>query len=148
MTSVSPVTPPTFYCGEEGKVMWSATASAVAAVTAVRSWSMRVEKDPIEITTQGDTHRKFVGGLVSGSGSCELLFTGSGDETKDLLDSALEDNEEVSGKMELYLHTHPSKSKKLTFDVLVTSGDYGVKVGELQVVNITFKATGTITGAF
>jgi hypothetical protein len=43
---------------------------------------MTVEKESLDTTALGDTYRANVGGLISGSGTCELLYTASsGDET-------------------------------------------------------------------
>ena len=64
--------------GDVGKIMFHNAAGTEADVSGVRSWSLSITKDTLETTNQGDTSKTFVGGLISGEGSCELLYDTAG----------------------------------------------------------------------
>ena len=68
--------------GDVGKIMFNNAAGTEADVGQTRSWSLSVTKDTHETTKQGDTSKTFIGGLISGEGSAELLYnpgeTGAG----------------------------------------------------------------------
>ncbi len=49
-------------------------ATSVNPVLGTRSWSMSITKDTQETTTQGDTFKSFIGGLIEGEGSAELVY--------------------------------------------------------------------------
>jgi hypothetical protein len=65
-----------FYRGQQGTVKFDkdAAGAALGEVAAVRSWSLSVEKEQLEVTDHGDTFRAYVGGLVGGSGTVEMLY--------------------------------------------------------------------------
>jgi hypothetical protein len=64
-----------FFRGQQGTVFFDkAGAGGLSEIAAVRSWSMSVEKESLECTDHGDTYRAYVGGLISGSGSIELMY--------------------------------------------------------------------------
>ena len=57
-----------FFRGEQGTVFFDKTNSAgMLEIAAVRSWSMTVEKDVLETTSQGATHKGNIGGLIAGN---------------------------------------------------------------------------------
>ena len=135
-----------FYRGEQGTIFFDKDASggALSEIAAVRSWSMTVEKDILETTTQGATYKANIGGLVSGSGSMEVMYDapGSGDKL-DLIREANLATDEGNANVELYLDE--TGGKKITGAIVVTSTDYGATVGELEVVTINFTMNGAIT---
>ncbi len=135
-----------FYRGQQGTIKFDkdAAGSALTEIAAVRSWSLSVEKESLEVTDHGDTFRAYVGGLVSGSGSCEVLYDapGAGDKL-DLLNEALTTENPANANFELYLDE--SGDKKMSFAALVTGAEYSATVGEIEVISINFTANGTIT---
>ena len=135
-----------FYRGQQGTIKFDkdAAGAALGEIAAVRSWSLSVEKESLEVTDHGDTFRAYVGGLVSGSGSCEVLYDapGAGDKL-DLIKEALTTEDPANANFELYLDE--SGDKKMSFAALVTSAEYGATVGEIEVISINFTANGTIT---
>ena len=135
-----------FYRGQQGTVKFDKDAGggALSEIAAVRSWSMSIDKEQLEVTDHGDTFRAYVGGLVSGTGSCEVLYDapGSGDKL-DLFNEALTVEDPANANFELYLDE--SGDKKLSFAALVTNAEFGATVGEIEVVTISFTANGTIT---
>ena len=135
-----------FFRGQQGTIKFDkdAAGAALGEIAAVRSWSLSVEKESLEVTDHGDTFRAYVGGLVSGSGSCEVLYDapGAGDKL-DLIKEALTTEDPANANFELYLDE--SGDKKMSFAALVTSAEYSATVGEIEVISINFTANGTIT---
>jgi len=135
-----------FFRGQQGTIKFDKDAggAALTEIAAVRSWSLSVEKESLEVTDHGDTFRAYVGGLVSGSGSCEVLYDapGAGDKL-DLFNEALTTEDPANANFELYLDE--SGDKKMSFAALVTSAEYSATVGEIEVISINFTANGTIT---
>ena len=135
-----------FYRGQQGTIKFDKDAggAALSEIAAVRSWSMSIEKEQLEITDHGDTFRAYVGGLVGGSGSCELLYDApSAGDKLDLIKEVATTSDPANAELELYLDE--TGGKKITFTALVTSAEYGATVGELEVVTVNFTANGTIT---
>ena len=133
-----------FYRGEEGSVKFKNGTGTVGAVASTRSWNFSITKDVLETTAHGATTRAYVGSFIDGSGSVELLYTGStGDETQEFLKDVLVAQDAADAQFELYLST--SGSKKLAFNGLVTGAEFSTSVGDLQVVNISFQMNGALT---
>ena len=134
-----------FYRGQQGTVFFDKAGSGgLSEIAAVRSWSMSVEKESLDTTTQGATYRANVGGLISGSGTIELMYDApaAGDKL-DLLTDANQASDEADAAIELYLDE--TGGKKITGTIVVTSAEYGATVGELQMVTINFVTSGTLT---
>ena len=133
-----------FYRGQQGSVKFDDAGSTAAAITSTRSWSMTVEKESLDTTALGDTYRANVGGLISGSGTCELMYTASSaDETNVFIEHVNTANDAGAALFELYLDT--SGTKKISFDGVITSAEYSATVGEIEVITVNFVANGTIT---
>ena len=144
-----------FFRGEEGLVKFTHDADGtLTAVSGVRSWSLSVEKEAIEITAHADTSRDFTGGLVSGSGTMELLYenTAAGEGKGDLIREAIASSvTEGASIAQVQLFTVDadgsggSGSQKFSFDILITGSEFGATVGELQLVSVSFVTKGNIT---
>ena len=134
-----------FYRGQQGTVFFDKDSSgSITEIAAVRSWSMTVEKDVIETTTQGATYKANIGGLLAGTGSMEVMYDApSAGDKLDLLKDANTATDEGNAFVELYLDE--TGGKKITGSIVISSAEYGATVGELQVVTINFTTTGTIT---
>tara|TARA_R100000005_G_C5002897_1_gene210761 strand:+ start:7765 stop:8187 length:423 start_codon:yes stop_codon:yes gene_type:complete len=135
-----------FYRGQQGTVKFDkdAAGAALGEVAAVRSWSLSVEKEQLEVTDHGDTFRAYVGGLVGGSGTVEMLYDapGSGDKL-DLINEVLTTEDPANANFELYLDE--TGDKKISFAALITSAEYAATVGEIEVISVNFTCNGTIT---
>jgi hypothetical protein len=134
-----------FYRGEQGTVFFDKTSGAgISEIAAVRSWSLTVEKDVLETTTQGATYKANIGGLLAGTGSMEVMYDapGSGDKL-DLIKDANRATDEGTAFVELYLDE--TGGKKITGNIVISSTEYSATVGELEVVTINFTMNGTIT---
>ena len=128
--------------GQEGSVKFKNSDATVAAVAGVQNWSFTEEKETYETTKLGDTAKSFIGGLVSGSGSLEMLYEAPGASTGagELIVEALTTSDAADAKFELYLNA----SQKITFNGIVTSVDFGATTNEVETCSINFQATGAI----
>jgi hypothetical protein len=132
-----------FYRGQEGSVKFDDAGTTAAAITSTRAWTLSVEKEALDTTTLGDTYRANVGGLISGSGTVELLYTASSaDETNVFIERVNTANDDGTALFELYLY---STTKKITFDGVITSAEYSATVGEIEVITCNFVTNGAIT---
>ncbi len=135
-----------FYRGEEGSVSFDDAGSSAAAITSTRSWSLTIDKEVLGTTVMGSTYAGNVGGIVSGSGSVELIYTASsGDETASFVDHINTTNDQGTALFELFLDT--TGTKKVSFDGVVTSAELTATVGEIEVITVNFTTNGTITTA-
>lgn len=133
-----------FYRGQQGSVKFDDAGSSAAAIASTRSWSLTVEKESLDTTALGATYRANVGGLISGSGTCELLYTASSaDETNVFIEHVNTATDQGEALFELYLDT--SGTKKISFDGVITSAEYSATVGEIEVITINFVTNGTIS---
>jgi hypothetical protein len=135
-----------FYRGEEGSVKFKNATGTVGAIASTTGWSLSVSKDTLDCTAHGATSRSYVGSLISGTGSVDFLYTAtSGDETSELLTDILTTEDAGDAQFELFLDT--SGTKKMSFNGIVTSADFGTSVGDLQSISVSFQTTGAITSA-
>ena len=134
-----------FFRGQQGTVKFDKDSSgAVSEVAAIRSWSAGLTKESLSVDAHGDTSHAFIGGMLGGSGSIEVLYDapGSGDKL-DLIKEVVTTDDPANAFVELYLDE--SGGKKITGSVLVTGAEYGASVGELETVSVSFTFNGAPT---
>jgi len=134
-----------FYRGQQGTVKFDKDASGgTSELAAVRSWSASFSKDSLNVSAHGATANAFVGGMIGGSGSVEMLYDApsSGDKL-DLLKEVITATDPANAFVELYLDE--SGGKKIEGSILVTGAEYGAQIGELESVNVSFTFNGAIT---
>jgi hypothetical protein len=134
-----------FFRGEEGSVKFSKDGSeALATVVSTTGWSLDITKDTLECTAHGDNSRKYVGGLVSGSGSVDFLYTAATatDATGEILRDVLQADDPADAQFELFL----TGSNKVTFNGVVTGTTLSAATGDLETVSVSFQTSGDITG--
>ena len=133
--------------GDVGQVKFDDGGSSVNPVLGTTSWSMSISKDTQETTAQGDTFKSFVGGLIEGEGSAELLYDDSASgETATFVDGVLTTGDLGTAAFELFPDSS-SATKKISFNGIITSFDQSSSLGDANTISITFKPTGTITSA-
>ncbi len=132
-----------FFRGEEGSVAFAAAGGTPGAITSTTAWSMDLTKDTLECTAHGDTARKYVGSLLSGTGTADLLYTAaSGDETANILADITTAEDPADAKFSLFLDT--SGNKKIAFNGIVTGASLSSTVGDISTVSISFQMSGAV----
>ena len=135
-----------FFRGEEGSVKFKNGTGTTEAIVSTTGWSLDTTKETLECTGHGDTFRKYVGGLLSGSGTIDFLYTAaSGDETANLLADVLTAEDPADAQFELFLDT--SGTKKVSFNGIVTGTSLSATTGDLETVSVSFITSGAITNA-
>ena len=101
----------------------------------------------METTVNGDTAKTFIGGLISGEGSAELIYDPSGNsDYQAFIDDIITTGDAGDALFELFPDSAQS-AKKIGFSGIITSAEYGATLGEIQIINISFITTGAITSA-
>ena len=135
-----------FFRGEEGSVSFDNGTGSVGAVASTTAWTLDVTKDTLEVSAHGDTSRKNIGSLISGSGTVDLIYTAtSGDDTAEIITDILTTEDSGDAAFNLFLDT--SGTKKLSFNGTITGTTYSSSVGELNTVSVSFITNGAITSA-
>ena len=135
-----------FFRGEEGSVKFKNGAGTTEAIVSTTGWTLDTTKDTLDVTAHGDTFRNFVGGLISGSGTVDFLYTGAGsNETENLVDDVLTAEDPADAQFELFLDT--SGSKKVSFSGIVTGTSLSATTGDLETVSVSFITSGAISNA-
>jgi hypothetical protein len=133
--------------GDVGKIMFENAGGTEADISGVRSWSLSITKDTMETTVNGDTSKSFIGGLISGEGSAELIYDPSGNsDYQAFIDDVLVTGDAGDALFELFPDSAQS-AKKISFAGIITSAEYGATLGEVQIINISFITNGAITSA-
>jgi hypothetical protein len=133
-----------FYRGQQGSVKFDDGGATGVTIASTRSWSLTVEKESLDTTALGATYRANVGGLISGSGTVEVLYTASSaDETNAFIEHVNTATDEGTALFELFLDTNGTK--KVSFDGVITSAEYSATVGEIEVITVNFVTNGAIT---
>ena len=135
-----------FFRGEEGSVKFKNGTGTTSTIASTTGWTLDTTKDTLDVTAHGATSRSFVGGLISGSGTIDFLYTAaSGNETANLLADVLTTEDAGDAQFELFLDT--SGSKKVSFSGIVTGSTLTATTGDLETVSVSFVTSGTITNA-
>ena len=102
---------------------------------------MSITKDTQETTTQGDTFKAFVGGLIEGEGSAELVYDDAASgETATFVDGVLTTGDAGTAAFELFPDSS-SSAKKISFNGIITSFEQSSSLGDVNTISITFKPT-------
>ena len=135
-----------FFSGEEGSVKFKNGTGTTEALVSTTGWSLETSKETLDVTAHGDTFRAFRGGLISGTGTIDFLYTAaSGNETANILADILTVEDPADAQFELFLDT--SGSKKVSFSGIVTGTTLTAQTGELETVSVSFQTSGAITNA-
>ena len=137
-----------FIRGEEGAVKFKNSSGTAEAIVSTTGWSLDITKDTLDVTAHGATSRSFIGGLISGSGTIDFLYTkATGNETANLLVDVLATEDSGDAVFELFLQDNSGSSdKKVTFAGVVTGTSLTAATGDLETVNVSFITSGAISG--
>ena len=131
--------------GEEGSVEFETGSGSLATVVGTRSWSLSVTKETLDVTDHGDTFRSFVGSMISGSGTIELVFNEGEATQKTFIDDVLKTADAVDATFELFRTGNTNDADSFTFAGIITDAEITSAVGELVIVSASFITSGTIT---
>ena len=135
-----------FFRGEEGSVYFDNGSGSVGLIASTTAWTLDVTKDTLECTAHGDTSRKYVGSLKSGTGTVDLLYTAtSGDNTAEIISDVLTTEDAGDATFNLFLDT--SGTKKFSFIAIITGTSFSSTVGDISTVSVSFVTNGAITSA-
>ena len=132
--------------GEEGSVQFDAAGSTNATIVGTRSWTLNITKDTLDVTDHGDTFRSFVGSLISGSGTVELVYNADATGQAGFIEDVLTTGDTADATFELFTTGSTSGSDSISFAGIITSMDIASTVGDLVVATCNFVTSGTITG--
>ena len=135
-----------FFRGEEGSVKFKNASGTTEAIVSTTAWSLDITKETLDVTAHGDTSRANIGGLISGTGTIDFLYTAaSGNETANLLADVLTTEDAGDAQFELFLDT--SGTKKVSFSGIVTGTSLSATTGDLETISVSFISSGAITNA-
>ena len=132
--------------GEEGSVQFDAAGTTNATIVGTRSWTLNITKDTLDVTDHGDTFRSFVGSLISGSGTVELVYNPDATGQPGFIEDVLTTGDTADASFELFTTGSTPGSDSISFDGIITSMDISSTVGDLVVATCNFITSGTITG--
>ena len=131
--------------GEEGSVQFDAAGTTNATIVGTRSWTLNITKDTLDVTDHGDTFRSFVGSLVSGSGTVELVYDPDATGQAAFIEDVINTGDTADATFELFTTGSTSGTDSVSFAGIITSMDIASTVGDLVVATCNFVTSGAIT---
>ena len=132
--------------GEQGAVQFDAAGTTNATIVGTRSWSLSTTKETLDVTDHGDTFRSFVGSLISGSGTVELVYDPDATGQAGFLEDVLTTADAADATFELFTTGTTSGTDSISFAGIITDMEISSTVGDLVVVSCNFVTSGAITG--
>ena len=132
--------------GEQGAVKFAADGVTNATVVGTRSWSLTVTKDTLETTVHGNTFRSYVGSLIQGTGTVELVYDPDATGQAGFLEDVLTTADTADATFELFTTGTTSGTDSVSFAGIITDMEITSTVGDLVIVSCSFQTSGTITG--
>jgi hypothetical protein len=131
--------------GEQGAVQFDAAGSSNATIVGTRNWSLTTTKETLDVTDHGDTFRAFVGSLISGSGTVELVYDPDATGQAAFLEDVITAADTADATFELFTTGTSSGSDSVSFAGIISDMEITSTVGELVVVSCSFVTSGAIT---
>lgn len=131
--------------GEQGTVQFDAAGTTNATIVGTRSWSLTITKETLDTSVHGDTFRSFVGSMVSGSGTVELVYDPDATGQAGFIEDVVTVNDPADATFELFTTGTTSGSDSVSFAGIITDMEITSTVGELVIVSCSFITSGTIT---
>ena len=130
--------------GEQGSVQFETGSGSLAVVAGTKSWSLSIEKETLDTTVHGNTFRQFVGSLIGGSGTVELVFDEGVASQKTFMDDVLKTSDAADASFELFQEGSTGNANSYTFGGIIEGAEMTSAVGELVTVSASFRTSGTI----
>jgi len=131
--------------GEQGTVQFDAAGSTNATIVGTRSWSLTITKETLDTSKHGDTFRSFVGSMMSGSGTVELVYDPDATGQAGFLEDVVTTADPADATFELFTTGTTTGSDSVSFAGIITDMEITSTVGELVIVSCSFVTSGTIT---
>jgi hypothetical protein len=131
--------------GEQGAVQFETGSGSLATVVGTRSWSLTITKETYETTDHGDTFRNFIGGLISGSGTIEIVYDPDATNQPEIIEDVIKTNDAVDASFELFTTGTSTGTDSVSFNGIITDMEITSTVGELVIATCSFVTSGTIT---
>jgi len=131
--------------GEQGAVQFDAAGSTNATIVGTRSWTLNITKDTLDVTDHGDTFRSFVGSMISGSGTVELVYDPDATGQAGFIEDVITASDTADATFELFTTGTAAGTDSVSFNGIITSMDIASTVGDLVVATCNFVTSGTIT---
>jgi hypothetical protein len=129
-----------YYYGYQGSVKFNSTGGTAATIVKVTEWTISVEKQIYETTQINDTYSKKCGGLISGSGTVNLIYTG---DNNSFIEAVNTSSDAGQALFELYLSE--TDTKRIVFNGIITKASYSASVEDISKMSCDFVTNGTIT---
>tara|TARA_R100001129_G_scaffold92376_2_gene63048 strand:- start:573 stop:995 length:423 start_codon:yes stop_codon:yes gene_type:complete len=131
--------------GEQGSVQFETGSGSLAPVVGTRSWSLNISKETLDTTKHGDTFRSFVGSMISGSGTVELVYDPDATGQAGLIEDIVKTSDAADASFELFTTGSTTNTDSVSFAGIITSMDITSTVGDLVIATCNFITSGTIT---
>lgn len=131
--------------GEQGAVQFDAAGSSNATIVGTRSWSLNISKETLDTTKHTDTFRSFVGSMISGSGTVELVYNPDAAGQAAFIEDVITAADPADATFELFTTGTVSGTDSVSFAGIITSMDITSTVGDLVIATCNFITSGAIT---
>jgi hypothetical protein len=131
--------------GEQGTVQFDAAGSSNATIVGTRSWSLTITKETLDTSKHGDTFRSFVGSMVSGTGTVELVYDPDATGQAGFIEDVVTTADTADATFELFTTGTTTGTDSVSFAGIITDMEITSTVGELVIVSCSFITSGTIT---
>jgi len=131
--------------GESGSVQFETGSGSLATVVGTRSWSLSITKETLDTTVHGNTFRQFIGSMISGSGTVELVYDPDATGQAAFIEDVIKSPDTADASFELFTTGSSSGTDAVAFGGIITDMEITSTVGELVVVTCNFITSGTIT---
>jgi hypothetical protein len=132
--------------GEQGAVQFDAAGSSNATIVGTRSWSLSITKETLDTTKHGDTARSYIGSLISGSGTVELVYDPDATGQAAFIEDVLTAGDPSDATFELFTTGTSAGTDSVSFTGIITDAEISSAVGDLVTVSCNFVTSGAITG--
>ena len=131
--------------GESGRVEFETGSGSLGQVVGTRSWSLSITKETLDTTVHGNTFRQFVGSLISGSGTVELVYDPDATGQASFVEDVIKSGDTADASFELFTTGDTNGTDSVSFGGIITDMEITSTVGELVVATCNFITSSTIT---
>ena len=131
--------------GEQGAVQFDAAGSSNATIVGTRSWTLNITKETLDTSKNGETFRSFVGSMVAGSGTVELVYDPDATGQAAFIEDVVTTADTADATFELFTTGTTSGTDSVSFAGIITSMDIASTAGDLVVATCNFITSGAIT---